>query len=408
MLRQNAWKLCIWGVEWGTVPVGRCLVEEIVLNRREFLRKLGKAGVAVTAGGALSASFPRRTSAAPGGAPKLIRLHGSPKTMGRQYAEQAGDLVRERLKLMKEKGTHVPMDLVEQSRIFLNVKANSVLVEIEYLASTLEVKEEDLLVLSAEPPGVGIRRGGCSSFVIDPKAATDGHVWAGENIDDTSDLERFGVVIIRHPMDSPPMITWALAGGVGAIGMNLKGIVVLMNYVQTVKKRPPVGIFPEFVANSALRQSEFKDASAVIAHTPIMGPCAFTVADAEGTRVMLERTAHIFRGMTPGALCACHTNHFLDRELQTEDETHKVFPNSKGRLKRLNRMLDRKDITLDRMKKVLADTQDEPNGICRTAEPPTIASVLLCPRKNVMLALRGRPDREKYEQFTLTRDPERE
>ena len=371
------------------------------------MRRLGKLGVAASAGGALSASFLRRAAAAPGGAPKVIHLQGSPKWMGRQYAKQAGDLIIRRLKLMKEKGTHVAQDLVDQSRIFLNVKAHSVLMEIEYLADTLDVKEEEMLILSAEPPGVGIRRGGCSSFVIDPKASRDGNVWAGENIDDTSDLQRFGIVIIRHPMDSPPMITWALAGGVGGIGMNLNGIIVMMNYVQTVKKKPPVGIFPEFMANSALRQKNFKDASAVIAHTPIMGPCAFTVADDEGTRVMIERTTHIFRGMTPGALCASHTNHFLDRALQSEDEGEKIFPNTKGRLKRLNRLLDRKDITLDRMKKTLADTRGNPHGICRHADPPTIASVLMCPRKKVMLALRGRPDSEKYHEFKLTREPER-
>ena len=380
----------------------------IGVNRREFLRRLGEWGVAASAGGVVSAWFPHRASASPGGAPKVIHLHGSPKWMGRQYAKQAGELVRERLELMKKKGTHVPKDLVEQSRIFLNVKAHSVLVEIENLASTLDVKEEDLLILSAEPPGVGIRRGGCSSFVIDPKASRDGNVWAGENIDDTSDLERFGIVIVRHPMDSPPMITWALAGAVGGIGMNFNGIIILMNYVRTVKKKPPVGIFPEFIANSALRQKNFKDASAVLAHTPIMGPCAFTVADDAGTRVMVERTAHIFRAMTPGAWCACHTNHFLDRALQTEDEGEKVFPNTRGRLKRMNRLLDRKDITLDRMKNTLADVQGKPHGICRHADPPTIASVLMCPKKKVMLALRGRPDTEKYHEFKLTREPERE
>ena len=60
------------------------------------------------------------------------------------------------------------------------------------------------------------------------------------------------------------------------------------------------------------------------------------------------------------------------------------------------------------MKQVLADTRDDPNGICRTAEPPTIASLLMCPRKKLVLAMRGRPDRGKYGEFTLSRDPERE
>lgn len=382
-------------------------MEETKLDRREFLKELGRAGVVLSAGGMFSALSLERVLAAPGGAPKVIKLHGTPKSMGRQYAEQAGDLIRERLNLMKTKGTRIHRDLVEQSRIFLNVKAHSILVEIEYLAENLDVKEEDMLILSAEPPGVGIRRGGCSSFVIDPKASSDGNVWAGQNIDDASYLERFGVVIIRHPLDTPPMITWALAGGVGATGMNFSGISLTMNYVQTVKKRPPVGIFPEFIANSALRQESFKDATAVAAHTPIMGPCAFTIADAAGQRVIIERTTHIFRAMTPGARCACHTNHFIDRALQTEDTGKEIFPNSKGRLKRLNRLLDRKDVSLDQMKKALADTHGKPHGICRHADPPTIASVLMCPKDKVMFALRGRPDSGKYEKYILTREPER-
>jgi len=327
--------------------------------------------------------------------------------MGRQYAEQAGDLIRERLKLIKAVGTRVSRDTVDQSRIFLNVKAHSVLVEIEYLASTLNEKEEDLLLLSAEPPGVGIRQGGCSSFVIDPKASKDGHVWAGQNIDDAAGLKRFGVVLLRHPANSPPMITWALAGGVGAIGMNLAGITLTMNYLATTMKKRPVAIFPEFVANSALRQKDFKDASAVLTQTPLMQPCGFILGDTAGTRVVFERAPHIFSANTPGELVAAQTNHFTDRRFELEDTGEKVFPNSKNRLNRLIRLLARKHIRLEDLKKALADTRGNPHGICRHAEPGTIASVLMCPAQKKFLATMGRPDQAEYREFTLTRTPDR-
>lgn len=378
------------------------------LDRREFLKKLGGAGALLSAAAAFSASLLRRAEAAPLGAPRLIKLHGTPRDIGRQYADQAGDLVLERLRLMRKEGSKVPKESVEQSRIFLNVKANSILVEIEYLAAALRESEEDLLILSAEAPGAGIRRAGCSSFVIDSKISKDAKVWAGQNIDDAGRLERFGVLLLRHPLDAPASLTWALAGGVGAIGMNLKGLALTMNYMQTAQKRAPIAIFPEFVANSALRQKDFKDASAVLTRTQVMTPCTFILAHADGTRVIVERTPHVFHASVPGEHFAAHTNHFLDRGLKEEDTSEKVFPNSKGRLKRLRRLLDRRGLTVEDLKKVLADTEGKPNGICRSAEPRTIASVLMCPEERKMFAAKGRPDEAKYHEFTLTRRPERE
>jgi hypothetical protein len=338
----------------------------------------------------------------------LIKLSGSPKEIGRQYADQAGDLVRERLKLMRERGSRISRETIEQSRIFLAVKANSVLVEIEYLAAALNEPEEDLLILSAEMPGAGVRQAGCSSFVIDPKVSKDGRLWAGQNVDDASELERFGVVLLRHPQDSSPMITWALAGGVGAIGMNSDGLTLTMNTMQAVSDRLPEAIFPEFVANSALRQKNFKDASAVLTQEPLMNACAFILSDDGKTRLVIERTTHIFRAFTPGAGFAAHTNHFIDQEFKTQDASDKVFPDSKSRLKRLNALLDRKELTTDDLRKILADSEGKPHGICRFAEPATIASVLMCPKQKVMLATRGRPDKSEYHEFTLTLKPERE
>jgi hypothetical protein len=385
------------------------------LNRREFLKTCGKAGLAAGAGGLLSSvghpdlsglsarAFAEGEAA---GGPLLVKLHGTPRDMGKQYAEQAGDLIRARLKLLREKGSKIPQENVEMAKIFLNVTANSILLEIEAMAEGLNEKEDDLLTLSAETPGVGMRTGGCSSFIIDKSIAQDGKVWMGQNVDDSQELEKFGVVIIRHPLEQPPMIVWALAGGIGGVGMNITGQAILMNYMQTAQRKPPNAIFPEWIANCALRQKEFKDFSAVLTQTQIMCPCTFLAADKDNTRLVIERTSLLFNAFSPAKYFAAYTNHFVDEQMRTEDTTAKVFPDSKARLKRLEALLaareKKKDITPDYLKKALSDVEGEPTGICRHANPPTIASVIMCPKDGVMMVTRGGPDREKYHEFVLT------
>lgn len=376
------------------------------MDRRGFLKVCGKAGLVIGAGGALSQLLTDKAFAQVGavGGPLLIRLKGSPSDMGKQYADQARDLILARLKLMREKGGKVPAEWVEMSRVFLNIKANSIYMEIAAMAERLDEKEEDLLMLSAEPPGVGIRQSGCSSFVLDKKVAKDGQVWMGQNIDDTSELEKFGVVIVRRPLEQPPSITWALAGGVGAIGMNLCGLAVLMNYVQAVSGRVENGIFPEFVANAALRQKQFKDVMGVLTETQIMTSVAYLAASREGDRTIVERTPLRFAAWAPGGNYMAYTNHLDDESMRGDDQTAKTFPDSKARLKRLGALLAGKQgvETPDFLKKVLGDTEGKPLGICRHASPRTIASVIMCLKENRLYATKGGPDVEQYKEFVLT------
>lgn len=376
------------------------------MDRRDFLKACGKAGLAVSAGGVLSQALVDKLLAEgeAAGGPPLIHLKGTPREMGKQYAQEARDLIKERLKLLREKGSKVVKDSVEMSRIFLNVMANSILQEIEAMAESLDEDELDLLTLSAEPPGVGIRTGGCSSFILDKSVAKDDRVWMGQNVDDAAALEKFGVVLIRHPLEQPPMITWALAGGVGGIGMNIHGSAILMNYVQTAEVKQQQAIFPEFIANAALRQKEFKDLVGVLMETQVMSPVTYLVANPAGERMVIERTPLRYAARTPPQKFAAYTNHFVEEKMRGDDTTAKVFPDSKARLKRLETLLlNKKGVaTPDFLKQVLADTEGKPNGICRHAAPPTIASIILCPKDLLMLATKGGPDREKYREFVLT------
>lgn len=265
-------------------------------------------------------------------------------------------------------------------------------------------------MLSAEPPGVGIRKGGCSSVVLDKKMTADGKVWLGQNVDDAGELEKFGVVIIRHPANAPPMVTWALAGGLGAIGMNRCGLALLMNYVQAVAGRVENAIFPEFVAHAALRQTVFKEMMGVLMETQIMTSATFIAASQDGDRVAIERTPSRYAAWTPPREYLAYTNHMIDEKMAASDMTDKAFPDSKARLKRLDALLNKKkDVeTPEFLEKVLSDVEGNPNGICRRAEPRTIASVVMCPRDGKMFVTKGAPDAVKYREVQLTAKPELE
>jgi hypothetical protein len=203
------------------------------------------------------------------------------------------------------------------------------------------------------------------------------------------------------------MMTWALAGSLGGIGFNYEGLALTMNYVHGRDDRKvPVAIYPELVANAALRQKEFNSALDVIAHTQLMRPVIFILADSGGKRYVVERTAHIFQGLPPGKTFCCATNHFRSPEMEGEERSRKVFPETERRLRRLEKLLDATGLKDVDLKKILADTEDRPTGICRQENPRTIASLLMCPEMRRMYAAMGTPDIAEFNEFVLTKDHE--
>ena len=375
------------------------------MDRRDFLKACGAAGAAASAGGIMSQLLAGKMFAdEPVGGPLLIKLKGSPREMGKQYAEQARDLIKDRIKYMHEHGSKVDQDAIDWSRVFLSLKANSILQEIEAMANRLDEKEEIIYALSAEMPGVGMRVGGCSSAILDASMSKDKHVWLGQNVDDTAELDKFGVIIVRRPLEGPPTMTWALAGGMGGIGMNTAGLGLLMNYVQTVSGRTPNALFPEHIASAALRQKNFKDMMGVLTETQVMLPVTFMACDKGGERYVIERTPLRFSAWNPAKNYAAYTNHMQDKDMVGDDTTAKVFPDSKQRLARMEAMFkDKKgQAQPDFLKSVFSDMEGKPNSICRQAAPPTIASVIMCPHDRIMLATKSSPERSKYVEYTLT------
>jgi hypothetical protein len=379
------------------------------VDRREFLRSIGKTGVAFGAAGLLGDSLTERVFANPGEKMPFIKLSGTSADMGRQYAKQAGDLIKERIKWMHDNGTLVDADSIDQSRVFLDISAEAVSDEVKALAAALDEKVQDIMILSAETPGVSLRKVGCSSFAIEGGVSKDGKPWAGENVDDAAQLQRFGVVIVRHPLEGPAVMTWALAGGMGAIGFNSTGLSLTMNYLKLKADKPPVAIYPEFIANCALRQPDFKNVTALLTGSPFMKACSFIVADGTGQLLYLERSAHQFKGIKPGAKFIAATNHFRAPDFARDDDGGYIFPDSKGRLARLEKLLDRKTpFAVDDLKKILADTVGDPQGISRHGDVRTIAGILMCPVKKTMLVCWGPPDTVgEWNEYVMTAKPER-
>ncbi len=374
------------------------------MDRRDFLKVVGAAGIAIPASGLLSQLLSGKTFAEDaGGGPLIIRLKGNPREMGKQYAEQARDLIKDRIKRTHESGSKVTQEAIDWSRVFLSVQANSIIQEIDAMADKLDEKEDDVFTLSAEMPGVGMRVGGCTSMVLDKSMSKDNRVWLGQNVDDTAELDKYGVIIIRRPNEGPHTMTWALAGGMGGIGMSTAGLALMMNYVQTVSGRTPNALFPEHIAAAALRQKDFKDMMGVLTDTQVMAPVTFVACDKGGERVVVERTPLKFSAFTPAKNYAAYTNHMQDKDMTGDDTTEKAFPDSKKRLARVEALLGSKkgQAQPDFLKSILGDMEGKPESICRQASPPTIASIIMCPESRLMLATKGSPDRAKYAEHTL-------
>lgn len=172
----------------------------------------------------------------------LVEISGPPRERGRQYGEQARELIERALTYYQEAFAHssgLGWDQVTEraarwvapSRAF----APELVEEMEGIAEGAGIGFLDILALNARGEIIydssfgSMEPDGCTSFALLPEASGDGHVYAGQNWDWRHGVAGTVMVLRVVQPGKPTVIMHVEAGQVGRQGANSAGIALNAN-----------------------------------------------------------------------------------------------------------------------------------------------------------------------------------
>lgn len=229
--------------------------------------------------------------------------------------------------------------------------------------AALNVRTE---IMYAQTEKAGVTE--CTCLSVMAPATKDGHVIAAQNWD-YSLLLRDSVVIVHvYQEDKPNFVMVAEgAGMIGGIGMNDRGIAVLLNALKTPV--PCHGI-PFHVRLRAMLEAEtLSDAYVKGSHAPTsVGNLIATHKD--GVAIGFEMDAETVEPLIPEDGVLMHTNHYIGPKLYlTRDVNH--MGSTYIRLQRLKTLVKEcyGKITVEDIMRMLSDHAGYPYSICDHEDP---------------------------------------
>jgi isopenicillin-N N-acyltransferase-like protein len=201
----------------------------------------------------------------------------------------------------------------------------------------------------------------CTAFALCGTATRDGAPITGQNQDVSLDMDKFGLVIRLRPADDRPaalMFTWA--GQLGYHGLNEHGVTHFANGLTGGPRGVPA--IPHYpLKRACLEQRSILECKALLQSQPVCSSGNMVLADGTGAVADIEispescvqlSAEHSFNGSM------LHTNHFLDPKLS--DKYPPLIADSLPRLIRLRSLVGLRwgDLTVDCMKRILADHGD--------------------------------------------------
>lgn len=345
-----------------------------------------------------------------------VEVSGTNNEMGYQHGLKCSNQIRALIKSLLEEArnrtqlsTSRIFELAAKFRPYIERAAPHLLEELDGIAEGAEARREEILFLNIrheltfETMGKGPNE--CSAFAIHPSATVDGQTIIGQNVDLPPSFQSSLLVFKFLPRTGPNIMTTSLAGTLGHVGFNSKGIVRVGNALISSDRRP-FGLSRYVLNRLVLEQSELEDAAEVVRHAERASAGNFLLADASGEALDVEVTAHQERVLKPQSYFLAHTNHYLHKDLIPFDRRPPRLIDSKIRYDRLLELItsEKNKISVGNCQNWLRDHVNYPMSICRhPIDNPykTIASVIIQPGLGEMLSLIGNPCEHDYATYAI-------
>jgi isopenicillin-N N-acyltransferase-like protein len=229
-----------------------------------------------------------------------------------------------------------------------------------------------------------------------------------------------------HPDVAPARLVWSIragdgwfttfteAGILGKVGMNDRGLAVVLNVLSTTGDGAELGVPIHVLLRQILeRCSSVEAAIRLLMDTPAASSNAVTLLgpgsadDSETRAATCESTPAGVRIINPEEETLVHTNHCLHQDLVGTDLTSHAYPDTLTRLHRA-RALAQDGLTPDSVGRVLRDHAADQRGTCRhdnkssdIDQSVTHASMVMIPAQPAFWVSDGPPCQNPYEAVML-------
>lgn len=335
----------------------------------------------------------------------LIDVAGTARGMGRAHGEQARPLIARYLETIETLAKLDRDALGRKARWFLPLIERfspAYMEEVRGLAEGASIAFDHALLCQVRLEAVRVTEG-CSTFALTGTATADAAPLAGQNQDLEPDFESFGVVLRVRPADGRPRaVMFTFAGQLGYAGMNEHGVANFANALFGQQWRPGLPFYP--LRRAFLEQRSVDECLELAQTHRACSAANFVLCDGNGAIGDVEirhDEAVEYRG--PVADARLHTNHYLVdsfRQFETGE-----YPDSTCRLDRFATLVRAGwgRWSVDGLKRLLADHEGDPAGICRHGAGGThsIAGYVAEPARGILHVRRGHGCRGRWMEYSV-------
>lgn len=360
--------------------------------------------------------------------PKVVRATGSRFETGLEHGSKAKELVKGTLDWSLQQLVTGGVDRAEA-----NQRAHTLLPHVQRYAP--ELLEEasgiaegagltliDIVVINAryellflngsEAPRPGVAGAECTLFGFSGSQTESGAPIIGQNVDLGADARPLWILLDVQPPDAPRVLTVTMAGMLAQEGINSAGLALCGSMVRSSGWGEGLPT-RKFLRRRVLEQRSLEGAVQTIrsapkrasSHNLLLADVA-SVADVETTAAEVRVLEITNRGLA-------HANHYLHSEFSDANNNLGVYlGNSQARCSRMQDMIEAapRPVTLQVLRRALADHTGEPNGVCRHSERDawrgeTNVAVIAEPAKRTLHVAMGPPCTSTFHTYTLPDDP---
>jgi isopenicillin-N N-acyltransferase-like protein len=347
----------------------------------------------------------------------LFTARGGHRELGREHGEQARSRVRGFLDYLGQTLRLARTEVETRALRFLPLferHCPHLLDEVRGLAEGAGVPLAEALAVQVRGELGPVSAEACTTFVVSGRGTVTGRVLIGQNSDMDPEIGEFGYVLRLEPEGKPTLLMWTFGGMLGYHGLNAAGVAHFANALGG----GPAWRFglPHYpVKRLMLEQHTVDEVLGVLRQVPVCSSGNYVLCDGHGCIADVELTAEGFAllpGEGEGFLA--HTNHFLCGPCAGPASDAASVPDSFPRLRRMRELLRSRfgRLTVEDLKRFLADHAGEPTSICRhphegpdhpsvSARGRTVASLIAEPAAGRLHVARGNPCGAAYTSYGL-------
>ncbi|MBR4955774.1 MAG: hypothetical protein IKY46_07675 [Clostridia bacterium] len=202
----------------------------------------------------------------------------------------------------------------------------------------------------------------CTTISLVPPATADGKVIAAQNWDFHAYLRDCIVIVHVYQEDKPNFVMVAEAGMIGGIGMNDRGIAVMLNALRAEVACQGI---PLRARMRAMLEAETLSAAYVRgSHAPV-SVANLIATHKDGVAIAFEMDSRTVEPLIPEDGVLVHTNHYVGPKMYMKNDVNHMG-STYIRMQRIKTLVKEchGKITIDDIKRMLKDHAGYPQSIC--------------------------------------------